>query len=78
MLATQPLLQKQQQCSVASNPDYSPVPDTKLPTCYGNLTSDLSKISATQMVTFDNQTQAWLEKQRLTSPSDLYYNNTYY
>jgi FG-GAP-like repeat len=78
VLATQPLRKKQQQCSVASNPDYSPPAQPDLPTCYGSLTTDLSKISATQMVTFDVQTQAWLERQRLTSPSDLYYNNTYY
>jgi hypothetical protein len=78
VLATQPLLKKQQQCSVASNVNYSPPAQLDLPTCYGNLTTDLSKVSATQMVTFGNQTQAWLERQRLTSPSDLYYDNTYY
>lgn len=78
VLATQPLLKKQQQCSVASNPSYSPPAQPDLPTCYGDLTTDLSKSNVTQMVTMSDETQAWLERQRLTSPSDLYYNNTYY
>lgn len=78
VLATQPLREKQQQCSAASNPSYSPPAQIDLPTCYGDLTTDLSKSNVTQMVTMSDETQAWLEKQRLTSPSDLYYDNTYY
>jgi len=78
VFATNPLLKWQQQCSVASQPNYTPPPQVQLPTCMWNLTTDLSRISPTQMVLLDDQAQAWLETQRLTSPSDLYYNATYY
>jgi len=78
VFGTQPKRRGQDMCAVASNPNYTPPPQLDLPTCFGDLTTDMSKKSPTQMIVIDQKAQAWLEQQRLTSPSDYYYNNTYY
>jgi len=72
VLATQPLLYKQKQCVVESRPEYTPPPELDLPACYGDLQTDISKISPTQMITISDEAIAWMEQQRLTSPSDGY------